>query len=234
MVKCDSIHDVVAFKREQELNNLIEPYCRTIDWSVRLYFNPLKKGAGHLAEKLIHSQKNNAHEDYARIFWCYCNVIKLVDEIEEYINTEIIAGQKNSFPVVSFNNQNLTVPLDLFIPLLNDRKNTVRLCQQAEKTVNQLVTKILMNTTPAWIPKGLVSKVNPSLGKVLTGYLAINADSHRRNAIKYVEQQLIGLLESLEQQIKEDLKYQLAEKLYQWFDHHQDGETTPALYNQVI
>lgn len=234
MVKCDSIPDVVALKREQELNNLIEPCCRTIDWSVKLYFNPLKKGAGHLAEKLLHSQKNNAHEDYARIFWCYCDVIILVNEIEEYINTEIIAGQKNSFPAVSFSNPNLTLPLDLFVPLLNDRKNTVRISQQAEKTVSQLATKIFMNKTPAWIPKGLVSKINPSLGKVLTDCLEINADSHRRKAIKHVEQQLIGLLESIEQQIKEDLKYQLAEKLYQWFDHQQDGETTPALYNQVI
>lgn len=218
MANHDSVYETAFHMNEQELMNLVEACHRTIDWSIGLYFKTVKKGIPLFAEKLAGNETLDFHDGFTTFFLNDIELAQLINDLEDHINHEIIVIQNKRLPAVTFSNLDIIPSFTFLSELIDEQKTTMKLSQQVEKTVCQLAAKTLLSLNPSFIPKPLLAKAAPSFGRTLTRALAVDAGSHRHHFKKTVEEQLIGLLENMEHTMKEQLKYQLAEQLYGWFD----------------
>lgn len=216
-------HETILFKRERELNNLIEACHRTIDWSIALYFKPVKKGVRLYSDKASENKKNDFYFIFKSFILNDIDLCQMVKELEYHINNDVLVSENKNAPTIKFRHFNCFPSFDFINEIINEQKTTTKLCQHAEKTINQLACKSLPKIVPPFIPGILASKAGPSLGKKICSTLAVDRDSNNKKSCEIIEKQLTGLLENMEHGIKEHLKYQLAEQLYHWYDKNMQG-----------
>lgn len=225
MSKINSIKTTL-FKNEQELDNLIEACHRTIDWSIKLYFKPIKKGVQ------LYSDKAARKNDFSFFFKSYIlndiDLCQIIRELEDHINNDVLVSENKNAPTIKFRHLNCFPSFDFINEIINEQKLTAKLCQHAEKTINQLTCKTLPKIVPPFIPGILLSKAGLSLGKKICSSMSVDKECNNKKTCEIIEKQLTGLLENIEHGIKEHLKYQLAEQLYYWHDKNMQEPEHPC------
>lgn len=219
MVKYENIPEIISFSKEKELDNIINSCHRTVDWSVSLHFKNLTRSVRFLAEKIIDSEKLNFYDFYTRYIVNHCDIAQLVDDIQAHINGVIIQSCHNdSPPQVALKTPDITLSADLVTLLVDEQKSAINISRQTVKLFEQLTVKSFVKITPWWVPKKIVSKAGITLAKTIVTKIEAGEESHRRNAVDFLEKQLTGILNGLEKHLKDQLKYQLSVHFYNWFD----------------
>lgn len=230
MINLKSFLNNKEYDFEQEFNAIIESCHRTIDWSVRLYFKTLKKGLPLFAEKLVKEDKYDFTHGFSSFFLNDTEVAQLTRDIEEHVNNDIISLQNKWLPNVKFKGIDLNSSFESLLEVLKEQRKTIRLSKQVENTVGKLTVKTLSGFTPPIVPKGWLA--NPVLVKKITGAMAVDTAKHYQYSNTLLQNHITGLLDNLEHDLKESLKYQLAVQLYNWFDHYISEQEKPE--QQVV
>lgn len=226
--------DIIEYKTEQALNNIIEAGHRTIDWSVSLYFKTLKRSNKLFLDKIFSCSKT----DFCQSFYTYyineTELAQLIKEIESHVNNEIITVQNKWVTPVKFNTKTNHLELNFINQLFNEQKNTLKLSQHVNQTICNLAGQNLTKLAPSFVPKSLVVKTNCSLSRRISKVMGVDTDGQRHYSKEVLEKLLNGILENVERELKQQLKFQLAEQLYQWYDHFaMDGHVSnQQLINQ--
>lgn len=221
------------FKDEMYLDSLVDTCHKTIDWSINLYFKGLSKKAPLFVEKIIQDKKNVFSQSFHTYFLNDTEISALTNDIEEHINTEIITAQNKWLPAVKLNCNSLMISLEPIEENIKQRKITLKLIQQAEKNLCQLVAKAMSNFTPKYIPKQVLAKANAPLGKSICRTMTIDSAGYARESTLAIEQQVLTLLQIIKEDLQRGLKYQVADQLYSWFDNYY-GETDFSKTQQVV
>jgi len=206
------------FHSEEKINQIIETCHRTIDWSVNLYFKTLKKSLPLLTEKVLKDEKLSFTQAFKNYLLNETDLAQLIKDMEEHINGEVIAAHNKWLPAIQFDYVKIESSLEFLETVVREQKNTIKIARQVEKNICQLTTKTLTGLAPAVIPKKWFC--NPTVGKTITRTLALDPASHYLCSSLLIEKQLAGLLDNMALEIKENLKFQLSEQLYDWFDRY--------------
>ncbi|MDO7786239.1 hypothetical protein [Desulforamulus aquiferis] len=218
MVNHDSIWEPADYKSEMFLNNIIEASHRTIDWSVNLYFKTMEKAVPLFCEKLVQDDKFDFYHGFASHIFNETEMGQLIHEIENHINKDILSLQNKWLPSVKFKHEKVIPSFEIINESIYQHKITLQLAKHAEKAVCDLTTKALIGISPVSLPKKLVAKATPSIGKTISRTMAIDKTKCTCEYQTNVENQLHCILQIILQDLKANLKHQLAEQLYSWYD----------------
>lgn len=211
--------DTTELQSEQALNLMIEAGHRTIDWSVSLYFKTLKKSHQLFLDKLLSSDQL----DFCQGFYTYLlnetELAQLIKDIEEHVNNEIISVQNKWAPHVKFQTKTKPLEIDFISQFFNEQRTTLKLSKQVDQIICKMTSQNLAKLAPAFMPKPLVAKTNCSLARSIAQTIGVDTNGHRQQSKEMLAKLLNGILTNVERELKEWLKYQLAEQLYQWHDH---------------
>lgn len=219
MMNCEAIFNVIDLKQEQELNNLIESCHRTIDWSLSLYFKSLKKGISLFADKICDNSSLDFKDAFNKFYVNEEDLSELISDILSHINNEIMKVQKETYPSISFDRINIDQPFELVSSMVEEKKKSLKYSQRVEKTITQFTSKTLFGITPSYVPRSMLGKVNPIFGKKVAMAMTVDTGSIRNDLKTMVQYNTALLLDEIEQNLAEQLKYQLANQLYKWYDH---------------
>ena len=225
--------DTVENTTEQALNTVIEASHRTIDWSVSLYFKTLKRSNKLFLDKIF----SGGNTDFCQSFYTYylneTELAQLIKEIEIHVNNEIITVQNKWLPQVKFNAKTSPMELNFINQLFNEQRNTLKLTQHVNQTICKLAGQNLTKLAPSFVPKPLVAKTNCSLAKRISQTLGVDTEGQYRYSKEVLEKILNALLENVERELKQQLKFQLADQLYHWYDRFNlDSSVNQELVNQ--
>lgn len=201
---------------EENLCYIIDACSRTIDWSVDLYFQTLKKSVKLFVEKITNNHSYSFFDGFTSFYLNDTELTHLVKGVEEHINNEIIRFKDNMLPAVRLTGYKPVVSFKYLIDVINEQRNTIKLTKQAEKALSGLAFKTLSGFAPAIVPRRWLA--NPGITQKITRAMAMDTESQYSFSRQLIEQHIVGLLNNVEQDIKQNLKFQLAEQLYQWYD----------------
>lgn len=210
--------DIIELKNEQALNNIIESGHRTIDWSVSLYFKTLKRSNEHFLDKIFSCSNIDFCQSFYKYYINETELGQLIKEIETHVNNEIITVQNKWFTQVKFNIKTNPLELNFINQLFNEQKNTLKLSQHVNQNICRLTSQNLTKLAPSFMPKPLVAKTNCTLSERFSKVMGVDTDGHCSYSKEALEKLLNMVLENIERELKQQLKFQLADQLYQWYD----------------
>lgn len=235
MARCESIQEIITFRKEQELDNIINSCHRSVDWFVSMYFKQLKKSAGFFAERAICSETVSFNDICAGYIMNHSDINQLVDDIQTHINSEIIPNcHDNNLPQAILKTPDLKMNTDFIALLLDEQKATIRISRQTQKWLEHLTAKTVVNITPWWVSKKIVNKAGIILAKKIARNAGADEGQRRQEAADLLEKQIKGVLNCLEKKLKDQLKYQLSDQLYSWFDQKENKDVVLSGLGKVI